>query len=86
MTPAARLFFWRTNSGVEVDFVLEHGRKVLAIEVKHTAQPGFRDAAGLRAFLSEHPDAQGGLLLHSGREIRRLDENILAVPWPLVTG
>jgi hypothetical protein len=86
MTPAARLFFWRTNSGVEVDFVLEHGRKVLAIEVKHTAQPGFRDAAGLRAFLAGHPEAQGGLLLHSGREIRRLDENILAVPWTLATG
>ena len=86
MTPPARLYFWRTRAGAEADFVLEHGRRVLAIEVKLTSRPAHGDAAGLRAFLAEHPRASGGLLLHAGQDIRRLDENILAVPWPLVTG
>jgi len=85
LTPAGRLFFWRTQSGLEVDFILEHGRRLLAIEVKFSANPGYGDAAGLRAFLSEYPQAVG-LLLHTGREIRRLDEKIIAVPWTLVTG
>jgi predicted AAA+ superfamily ATPase len=86
MTPPARLFTWRTQAGQEVDFVLEYGRKVLAIEVKHTSRPGYGDTMGLKAFLADHPDAIGGLLLHNGVEIRWLGENILAVPWTLVTG
>ena len=51
MTPKARLYFWRTRSGDEVDFVVEHGRRLLAIEVKMTDQPGFRHTNGLRTFL-----------------------------------
>jgi len=86
MTPAAKLYFWRTANGQEVDFIFEHGHRLLAIEVKQTANPGYGDTAGLRTFLAEHPQATGGLLLHSGREIRRLDRNILAAPWTMVTG
>lgn len=36
MTPSARLYFWRTIAGPEVDFILEHERRLLAIEVKLT--------------------------------------------------
>lgn len=86
MTPPARLSFWRTHTGCEVDFVFTHGRRTVAIEVKQTDSPGYNDAAGLRAFLGTHPAAVGGLLIHSGRIIRRLDENIVAVPWPVLTG
>ncbi|MBI4772469.1 MAG: DUF4143 domain-containing protein, partial [Chloroflexi bacterium] len=86
LTPPARLHFWRTHSGTEVDFVIEHGRRLLGVEVKLTDRPGYGDAAGLRAFLAEHPAAAGGLLLHSGREVRRLDEKIVSVPWTAVTG
>lgn len=86
MTPSARLFNWRTQTGREVDFILEYGRKVLAIEVKQTQRPGYGDTTGLKAFLTDHPEAVGGLLLHSGAEIRRLGDRILAVPWTLVTG
>ncbi len=86
ITPPARLFNWRTQAGQEVDFVLEYGRKVLAIEVKQTSRPGYGDTNGLKAFLAEHPDAVGGLLLHSGIETRWLGEHILAVPWTMVTG
>jgi len=86
MTPPARLYFWRTQGGVEVDFVVEHGRRVLALEVKRTSSPGYGDVEGLRRFLADHSQASAGVLLHSGREIRRLDERIVAVPWTLVTG
>jgi predicted AAA+ superfamily ATPase len=86
MLPPARLYFWRTRQGAEVDFVLEYGRRLLAIEVKRTRSPRYRDAAGLQAFLSDYPEASGGVLLHSGQEIRRLDEKITAVPWTMITG
>jgi predicted AAA+ superfamily ATPase len=86
MTPSGRLSFWRTRDGREVDFVVEHGRRVMAIEVKATNHPGYRDIAGLQAFISEHSTATAGLLLHSGKEIKRLDKKIVAVPWSMLTG
>jgi len=83
LTPRGRLHFWRTQTGDEVDFVIEHGRRVLGIEVKMTDAPGYRHTAGLARFLSLHPQAVGGLLLHSGPQIRRMDERIVAVLWSL---
>jgi hypothetical protein len=58
----------------------------MAVEVKSTINPGYRDISGLQAFLSEHPNAAAGLLVHSGREIKRLDKKILAIPWTMLTG
>jgi predicted AAA+ superfamily ATPase len=86
MTPAGRLNFWRTLDGNEVDFVLEHGRKLLAVEVKLTDNLGYRDTAGSRLFLEKHPQASGALIVYCGRQVKRLDEKILAVPWSFLTG
>ena len=86
MTPAGRIYFWRTRAGMEVDFIIEHGQRLVALEVKSTDNPGYRDASGLRLFLDEHPKASAGLLFHSGREIKRLDKKIVAIPWTLLTG
>lgn len=86
MTPRARLYFWRTQNGNEVDFVIEHGRRVLAIEVKMTGDPGYRHSEGLQKFLQAHPTAVGGLLVHCGPMIKRLTETIVAVPWTQLTG
>ena len=85
LIPPARLYYWRTRGGTEVDFVIEHGRRLLAIEVKRSAHVGYGDTMSLRAFLREYPEASGGLLLYGGREVRRLGERIVAVPWTVVT-
>jgi predicted AAA+ superfamily ATPase len=80
--PRAAVTYWRTASGIEVDFVLEQRRQLVAVEVKAGAQPSWNDARGLRAFLAEYPrHARGGLVLHGGDESFWLDERILAVPW-----
>ncbi len=86
MNPYGRLYFWRRRDGTEVDFVVEYGRQTIAVEVKMTDNPGFRDAAGLRTFLDEHPDTSAGLLVHCGRETKRLDQKMLAIPWTILTG
>lgn len=86
MTPPARLYFWRTRDGKEVDFVVEHGRRLLGIEVKWAIDVGFGDARHLRSFIEEYPEASGGLILYGGRKIRRLGEKIIAIPWVMLTG
>jgi predicted AAA+ superfamily ATPase len=86
MIPSGRLYFWRRRDGVEVDFVIEYGRRVLAVEVKRTRKLSFRDISGLQTFLEQNPSAVGGLVVYSGDEIRRMRRNILAVPWTMITG
>lgn len=76
------VLYWRTASGIEVDFVVETPRRVLPIEVRASARVTPADARGLEAFLDEYPDlADGGLLLHGGRGVFPLTKRVLAAPW-----
>lgn len=76
------VLYWRTATGIEVDFVIETPQRVLPIEVKAASRVGPSDAKGLEAFLEEYPDlADGALLLHGGSETFPLTRRVLAVPW-----
>lgn len=76
------LFYWRTATGEEVDFVVERGSQLLGIEVKSTARPRPSDAKHLRTFREEYGDSVTGcLLLHAGEEIGWVGPRILAAPW-----
>lgn len=80
--PAPNVMYWRTTSGIEVDFVIEWKDQLFAIEVKAGKNPNRKDARGLRAFLDVYSDtAIGGIVLHGGDECYWIDEDILAVPW-----
>jgi predicted AAA+ superfamily ATPase len=81
LTPAGRLHYWRTVGGSEVDFVLEHGRDLLAFEVKLAASVGYSDTAGLRAFMDEYPECVAGIVVHAGSDVRVLGERIVSLPW-----
>jgi len=72
------------TAGEEVNFVLEWGRKLLAVEVKLSNKPKYADADGLRLFLEEYPECTAGFLIHTGHEIKRLHEKIIAAPWVLL--
>ena len=80
--PAPEILFWRTTTDLEVDFVVETGGRLLPIEVKAAANPGYSDTRGLRAFRTEYPERFiGGLLLHGGGQTQWMSDRILAVPW-----
>jgi predicted AAA+ superfamily ATPase len=52
----ARLFYWRTNHGAEVDLLVErHGRVRLAVEIKAKKKVAGADLSGLRSFAEVHP-------------------------------
>jgi predicted AAA+ superfamily ATPase len=85
VAPRPEVLYWRTVNGEEVDFVIEAGRRLLAVEVKTSRQPGYRDARHLLTFRQEYGKAVwGSLVLHTGREVYWLAEGILAAPWWLV--
>ena len=61
-TPEVRLHYWRERS-LEVDFVLEHGRKLVALEVKSGSHRG--NTAGMEEFATRF-SPQRSLLVGEG--------------------
>lgn len=80
VTPRPEIYYWRTASGAEVDLVIEHGQRLLPVEVKAARQVRVADADGLERFLGEHRRATWGLLAYAGDEIVPLSARVLAVP------
>jgi predicted AAA+ superfamily ATPase len=67
----AKLFFWRTRSGVEVDFVVYGPGVFWAFEVKNAARVRPEDISGLKAFTEDYPQAECALLYRGTRRERR---------------
>lgn len=81
-TRKPEVLYWRTTTGLEVDFVLEARDRLLPIEVKAHDRLSPKDAKGLEAFCQEYPEkASRGLLLYGGTETFPLTRHVLAVPW-----
>jgi predicted AAA+ superfamily ATPase len=58
----AQLYYWRTKSGSEVDFVVYGPNIFCAIEVKRAGSVGSKDLRALRAFREDYPEASACLL------------------------
>ncbi|MBI2191632.1 MAG: ATP-binding protein [Planctomycetes bacterium] len=61
------LYFWRTKSGLEVDFVVYGEDTFAAIEVKNRRRVDSKDTRSLREFASDYPEAETRLL-YRGKE------------------
>ncbi len=72
------LFYWRTRSGVEVDFVIYGAAGIVAVEVKNTAQVRAEDLRGLAAFGHDYPEAVRVFLYRGTYRERR--EGVWIVP------
>jgi predicted AAA+ superfamily ATPase len=71
------LNFWRTKSGLEVDFIL--GRGEVAIEVKGSSRIESPDLRPLKAFNQEHRPAQAFVVCNE--RLARVHEGIRILPW-----
>ena len=72
------LFFWRTASGVEVDFVAYGRDGLFAIEVKRSRTIRRADLHGLKQFKSDYPMAHCVLLF--GGDRREFRDGIELLP------
>ncbi len=71
------IHFWRTKSGLEVDFILGEGE--VAIEVKGTSRIDGRDLRGLAGFADSHK-LRAAMLVCTEPELRIVD-GVRIVPW-----
>jgi predicted AAA+ superfamily ATPase len=72
------LHFWRTRSGVEVDFIIYGSEGIFAIEVKNSSRILPADIKSLRSFKDDYPKAKA-YFLYRGRE-RLMKEGIHCIP------
>lgn len=76
----ARLFYWRTNMGAEVDLLIEkHGKIIAACEIKASRNVSRADLSGLRAFSEDYPKARC-LVISNVPNTYEIDA-VLILPW-----
>ncbi|MFH1429575.1 MAG: ATP-binding protein [Candidatus Margulisiibacteriota bacterium] len=82
MSAKPDIYYWRTNNGAKVDFIIEFGEKLIPIEVKSAVQISPYDLRGLKSFITANRTKKipFGIVLYRGREIIMLEENIIALP------
>lgn len=78
--PDAQMSFWHEQGRHEVDFVIEDGRTVCAIEVKAATRWTDKDLSGLRTFLARTPNCEKAVLAYNGEEFVQLGEKLWAIP------
>jgi predicted AAA+ superfamily ATPase len=72
------MYFWRTRSGVEVDFVVYGAEGFWALEVKNTRRVRPEDLRGLESFKADYPESEV-LLLYRGTERMKIG-NVTCLP------
>lgn len=80
---AYRFHFWRTRSGMEVDFVLYGPRGLIAIEIKLARQVHSRDTRALREFKKDYPAARCYLFYGGSLPIHQEDVSVLSIEYAL---
>ena len=71
--------FWRTKSGLEVDFVLGGGE--VALEIKSSSRVDKRDLKNLTAFIEEYSPKKA-IIICNERE-KRISNKIEILPWKI---
>lgn len=80
MDEERRISSYRTGHGSEVDFIVERGRDLWAIEVKASRNVGSSDLRGLRAFADWYGKPHVAMVLYLGQTRRRI-EGVDVLPW-----
>jgi hypothetical protein len=78
--PKADLYFWNIQGRHEVDFIIQSGKKSIAIEIKASARWERKDLAGLKAFLTATPDCIAGIIAYNGATPANLGDRLWAIP------
>jgi predicted AAA+ superfamily ATPase len=82
-----KLYFWRTQAGQEVDFMIERGKEIVALEVKWGRRIEEGDIRNMRRCAEELKDRLHlSVFLYGGSEVLALTENMVAIPFPTFFG
>lgn len=75
---AGEIFFWRTKSDLEVDFIIYGEIGFYAIEVKNSQRIRPQDLRGLQEFQKDYPESKCALIYRGEKQIMK--NGILCIP------
>lgn len=75
-----KYFFWRTNNGLEVDFIIQTNDEIIPIEIKYTDRPQPKHIKHLQIFMDEFK-CKRGFLIGTFSRAQKLTDKISAIPW-----
>ena len=76
-----KLSFYRTRSGMEVDFLLETNSGIIAIEAKKREVISSSDFTSLRRLAASSKNLWiGGIVIYRGNKIQQFGDQLWAVP------
>jgi len=76
------LFYYRTSDKKEIDFILDYGQKIIAIEIKASKSVSKSDFKHIYHLQKEIPNLfNKGIVLYGGDRFLKLDKNMYAVPF-----
>lgn len=77
-----RIFWWRTSSGSEVDFIIEDKGKIIPIEVKLSSKANKQMAKGLISFCELFDSlVDMAFLVNLSEEPLKIDKKITSIPF-----
>ena len=80
--PLAKLFYWRTSAGAEVDLIVEYNQRLIPIEIRWSETVGYKDIVGLLSFMNDFKKRVSfGIVLYTGKQVLKFKENIFLVPY-----
>jgi predicted AAA+ superfamily ATPase len=78
---AAKLFYYRTRSGMEIDFIIETEQGIIALEVKNREKVTKSDFTAIRKIKTAAKDQFiGGIVVYRGNKIEQFDKQLWAIP------
>ena len=80
---SVRISSYRTGHGAEVDFIVEHGGRVTALEVKASRSIGRSDLRGFKSFAEHYNKKHGRIVAYMGDTERTIGD-VQVVPWQRV--
>lgn len=79
--PYYKYFFWRTKTGLEVDFIIQTNEgEIIPVEIKYTDVPHKRHLSHLKIFMEEF-NCKKGFLIGTFKRAMKLTDKITAIPW-----
>ena len=82
--PDVKIAYWNVQGRFEVDFILEIGRKTIAIEIKSGSRWNEKDLSGLTAYMNSSKNCLAGILAYNGTEVLKLKNKTWIVPISLL--
>ncbi len=73
------LYFWRDSTGNEIDLLLEHGERLVPVEIKSGMTVTSEYFKGIK-FWNKLSGNQGGLIVYGGTESQKRSEGFIVTP------